>query len=47
MVDEEKAILVDFVKSVKKKDAVTAKSLLAKAIKIKVNNKKNKILEEL
>jgi hypothetical protein len=47
MVDEEKAILMDFVKSVRKKDAVSAKSLLAKAIEIKVNKKKKQILEEL
>jgi hypothetical protein len=47
MVDDEKAILMDFVKSVRKKDAVSAKKLLAQAIEIKVNRKKTQILEEL
>lgn len=48
MVDKnEKAVLMDFVKSVRNKDAVKAKALLAKAIELKVNKRKTKILEEL
>lgn len=47
MVNEEKAILMDFVKSVREKDAVSAKKLLAKAIELKVDKRKKKILEEL
>ena len=47
MVNDEKAILMDFVKSVRKKDAVSAKELLAQAIKLKVDKRKKKILEEL
>jgi hypothetical protein len=45
--NEEKQALTDFIKSVKTKDAASAKKHLAKAVEIKLLNKKNKILKEL